>query len=42
MSFVYTPAGLRPGTRGLGGVTNLTCYQPGIRMRPFPELSQIR
>lgn len=42
MSFVYTPAGLRPGTRGLGGVTNLTCYQPGVTMRPFPELGTIR
>ena len=42
MGFVWTPGGLRPATRGLGGVTNLTCYQPGIRMRPFPELSQIR
>lgn len=40
--FVWTPAGLRPGLRGLGGVTNLTCFQPGITMRPFPELSQIR
>ncbi len=42
MGFVWTPAGLRPAVRGLGGVTNLTCFGPGIRMRPFPELSQIR
>lgn len=41
-AFVWTPAGLRPALRGLGGVTNLTCFQPGITMRPFPELSQIR
>ncbi|QEE37899.1 MULTISPECIES: hypothetical protein [unclassified Methylobacterium] len=42
MSFVWTAMGLRPGTRGLGGVTNLTCYQPGVTMRPFPELLRIQ
>ncbi|MEH3064931.1 MAG: hypothetical protein PGN33_20055 [Methylobacterium radiotolerans] len=42
MAFVWTPTGLRPATRGLGGITNLTCYQPGAAMRPFPELSQIK
>ena len=42
MSFVVTQEGLRPGIRGLGGVTSDTCYAPGIKMRPFPELASIR
>jgi hypothetical protein len=42
MGFVWTDRGLRPGTYGLGGVTNLTCFQPGVIMRPFPELGAIR
>lgn len=42
MGFVYTPEGLQPGIRGLGGVTNLTCWGPEFVMRPFPELSSIR
>jgi hypothetical protein len=42
MGFVWTATGLRPAVRGLGGVTNLTCWRSVQVFRPFPELSQIR
>lgn len=40
--FVWTRAGLRPATHGLGGVTNLTCFRSVQVFHPFPELARIR
>lgn len=41
MPFVETAGQLVPGSK-LRVVDTATCYQPGVVLRPFPELGKIR